>query len=120
MNITIINKRYRLDAEIGRGGLGTIYRAHDLLLDRPVAVKVLSSNGVGTEGRARLLHEARSAARLNHPNIVKMLAAVQEHDQHYLIMEYMPAGSLADRLPRPALLGQPRFYRFGDRQADRP
>lgn len=70
-----IQKRYRLDAEIGRGGLGIIYRAYDLLLDRPVAVKVLSSSDVGSEGRARLLHEARAAARLNHPNIVSIYDA---------------------------------------------
>jgi serine/threonine protein kinase/tetratricopeptide (TPR) repeat protein len=75
LNTTTINNRYHLDTEIGRGGLGTIYRAHDLLLDRPVAVKVLSNSGVGTEGRARLLHEARSAARLNHPNIVSIYDA---------------------------------------------
>lgn len=70
-----IQGRYRLDAEIGRGGLGIIYRAYDLLLDRPVAVKVLSGDEVGPESRARLLHEARAAARLNHPNIVSIYDA---------------------------------------------
>jgi serine/threonine protein kinase len=64
---TLINERYRLDSELGRGGMGTIYRAHDTLLDRDVAVKVLSDTTLNTESRARLLREAQAAARLNHP-----------------------------------------------------
>lgn len=69
---TVINKRYRLDAELGRGGMGVVYRAHDTLLERDVAVKVMSAAALGSKGRARLLHEAQSAARLNHPNIVSV------------------------------------------------
>jgi serine/threonine protein kinase len=67
---TLLHGRYRLDAEIGRGGMGVVYRAHDTLLQRDVAVKVLSSAALGTEGRARMLHEARAAAQLRHPNII--------------------------------------------------
>ena len=59
---TLLKGRYRLDAELGRGGMGTVYRAHDTLLDRDVAVKVLSATGLGTEGRVRLLREARAIA----------------------------------------------------------
>jgi len=55
---TLLNERYRLDAEIGRGGMGVVYRALDTLLERYVAVKVLSATTLGAEGRARLLHEA--------------------------------------------------------------
>jgi serine/threonine protein kinase len=50
--------------------MGVVYRAHDTLLERPVAIKVMSAATLDTEGRVRLLHEARSAAGLNHPNIV--------------------------------------------------
>ncbi len=71
---TLLN-RYHLDAELGRGGMGAVYRAHDSLLDRAVAVKVLSASDLGTEGRARLLREAQAAARLNHPNIVTVYDA---------------------------------------------
>ncbi len=71
----MLQDRYRIDAELGRGGMGVVYRAHDTLLDRDVAVKVLSEAGLGTEGRARLLHEARAAARLDHPNIVSIYDA---------------------------------------------
>jgi predicted ATPase len=71
----LLQGRYRLDAEIGRGGMGVVYCAHDTLLGRDVAVKVLSAAELGTEGRARLLREARAAAGLNHPNIVSVYDA---------------------------------------------
>jgi eukaryotic-like serine/threonine-protein kinase len=71
----LLNDRYRMDAELGRGAMGAVYRAHDTLLDRDVAVKVLSSAMWSAEGRDRLLREARSAARLNHPNIVSVYDA---------------------------------------------
>ncbi|MEK7328400.1 MAG: AAA family ATPase, partial [Chloroflexota bacterium] len=66
---------YRIESELGRGGMGVVYRAHDTLLDRAVAVKVLSDSGLGTEGRARLLREAQAAAKLDHPNIVSVYYA---------------------------------------------
>src|SRR6476619_6570722 len=67
---TILRDRYRLDSELGRGGMGTVYRATDLELQREVAVKVLAATSQTSEARERLLREARSAAALNHPHIV--------------------------------------------------
>ena len=55
--------------------MGIVYKAHDTLLKRAVAIKFLNTAGVGTEGKARLLQEARAAARLNHPNIVSVYDA---------------------------------------------
>src|SRR3990172_12689680 len=66
-----LHDRYRLDDELGRGGMSIVYRAYDLLLDRPVAVKVLQAARENS-GWKRILSEAQSAARLNHPNIVSI------------------------------------------------
>lgn len=68
---TLLN-RYHLEAELGKGGMGTVYRAHDTLLDRDVAIKVLADPGLGSTGRTRLMSEARAVARLNHPNIISI------------------------------------------------
>src|SRR3972149_11638968 len=70
MSGDLLNGRYRLDEELGRGGMSVVSRGWDTLLDRPVAVKLLTTIGPGHEGWQRILAEARSAARLNHPNIV--------------------------------------------------
>jgi non-specific serine/threonine protein kinase len=92
---TLINERYRLDSELGRGGMGTIYRAHDTLLDRDVAVKVLSDTTLNAESRARLLREAQAAARLNHPNIVSVHDAGEaEPAMPYIVMELVEGEAL--------------------------
>jgi tetratricopeptide (TPR) repeat protein len=91
------NDRYRLDAEIGRGGMGTVYRGHDLLLERDVAVKVLSGTDLGTEGRARLLGEARAAAQLNHPNLVTVYDVDEADGAPFIIMEWVDGESLYAR-----------------------
>jgi tetratricopeptide (TPR) repeat protein len=90
----LLNERYRLDVELGHGGMGTVYQAHDMLLDRDVAVKVLSSQALGAEGRARLLHEAQAVARLNHPNIVKVYDAGTAEGLSFIVMELLSGDSL--------------------------
>ena len=96
---TLLSERYHLDAEVGRGGMSIVYRAHDTLLERPVAVKVMSGAALGTEGRARLLHEARAAARLNHPNIVSVYDAGEADGSPFIVMELVEGQSLHDRRP---------------------
>ncbi len=96
---TFLNDRYRLEAEIGRGGMGVVYRAHDTLLDRHVAVKVLSEAVLDSGGRARLLQEARAAAQLNHPNIVSVYDAGEAGDSPYVVMELVEGGSLHSHRP---------------------
>ena len=71
----LLNDRYRLDESLGGGGMGTVYRGYDILLQRPVAVKVLTISGIGAVTRERMLREAQAAARLNHPNIVAIYDA---------------------------------------------
>lgn len=96
---------YRLDARIGRGAAGTVYRAVQLSLDRPVAFKILSPRvGQTDDARERFLAEARAAARLNHPNVVEVHDAGREGDLSYLVMEYLPGGSLEDHRLRSGLL----------------
>lgn len=91
---SLIVQRYRIDAEIGHGGMGTIYRAHDSLLDRDVAIKVLTSSKLGTDGRARLLHEAQAVARLAHPNIVTVYDAGETEGMPFIVMELANGKSL--------------------------
>jgi predicted ATPase len=93
----LLLKRYRLDAELGRGGMGVVYRSHDTLLDRDVAVKFLSATGLASEGRARLLHEAQAVAQLNHPNIVGVYDvgfADEAEREPFIVMELVEGESL--------------------------
>jgi predicted ATPase len=94
-----INDRYQLDAEIGEGGMGTVYRAHDLMLERDVAIKLMSNTKLGTEGRARLLHEAQATAKLNHPNIVTVHDAGEIEDSPYIVMELIEGQTLHEIPP---------------------
>src|SRR5574341_1279199 len=93
---TTLQNRYRIDSELGQGGMGVVYRAHDTLLDRAVAVKVRSDSGLGTEGRARLLREAQAAARLDHPNIVSVYDAGETESTPFIVMQLVTGASLRD------------------------
>lgn len=92
-------KRYKIESQLGQGGMGTVYRAHDTLLNRPVAVKVLSAQGLGTEGKARMLAEARAAAKLNHPNIVTVFDAGEVNSIPFVVMELISGQTLRDIPP---------------------
>jgi eukaryotic-like serine/threonine-protein kinase len=95
---TLLNKRYRVEAQLGQGGMGIVYRARDTLLDRDVAVKLLSEDSrLGSQGRARLLREAQAAAQLNHPNVVSIYDAGQANGRPYIVMELVDGESLYDR-----------------------
>jgi ABC-type oligopeptide transport system substrate-binding subunit/predicted Ser/Thr protein kinase len=96
-----LDGRYRLDAELGRGGLGVVYRAHDMLLARDVAIKVLVAAALSDEGRARLLREAQAAARLHHPNIITVYDAREPESGAlrggaYIVMELVEGQTLQD------------------------
>ena len=97
---TVLNNRYRLDRELGQGGMGTVYEAYDLLLDRVVAAKLLVSKSLGTEGKNRLISEARAVAQLNHPNIVSVFDAGEAYDLPYVVMEYIHGESLHAQPPK--------------------
>src|SRR5262245_58342702 len=89
--------RYQIVAEIGRGAIGIVYRALDPVLERTVALKTLDPNlpqEEVAEMRARFVREAKSAGRLNHPNIVTIYDAGMEGDVAYIAMEYLEGQSL--------------------------
>jgi ABC-type oligopeptide transport system substrate-binding subunit len=96
---TILNNRYRLEEELGHGGMGTVHRAFDTTLERDVAVKLVTGYEMETEGRARLLQEAKSIAQLNHPNIVTVHDAGEVDKTPYIVMELIEGSSLHDRPP---------------------
>ena len=86
---------YRIVAELGRGGMGIVYKAHEESLNRFVAIKVLGEHLNEDPGHVeRFLREARSAASLNHPNIVQIYAVSEEDGRHYFAMEYVSGSSL--------------------------
>ena len=68
----VINERYRLDAELGKGGMGVVYRAHDILNDRQAAIKIMSTGGASVSALEQFLREARVMAMLDHPHIVSV------------------------------------------------
>ena len=95
-----LNDRYRIVSRIAGGGMGEVYRGHDLLLDRPVAVKVLQpALAADPELVDRFRLEARAAARLTHPNVVGVYDWGAEDDlTYYMVMEYVPGTDLRDVL----------------------
>src|SRR5215813_13533683 len=95
---TTLRQRYRLDSEIGRGGMGIVYRATDLELMREVAVKVVSDTG-SSDARQRLLREARAAAALNHPYIISVYDVGEAQGLPFFVMELVDGPSLAKSRP---------------------
>ncbi len=106
MEPTLLNRRYRLLSLIGTGGMATVYRAHDLLLDRHVAVKFLREPYASDPAfRRRFLEEARAAARLEHPNIVGIHdVGEDEQGRPYIVMELVEGEDLKTLIRRAAPL----------------
>jgi len=99
---TLAAGRYRVERELGHGGMATVYLAHDEELGRPVAVKLLPERLADDDSfRARFLREARLAGRLSHPNVVRVYDAGEADGRPFIVMEYVPGTSVAEsgRLP---------------------
>ncbi|TSE02071.1 serine/threonine protein kinase [Skermania sp. ID1734] len=99
----LVAGRYRLQAKLGGGGMGTVWLAHDKLLDRDVAIKqITSTTGLGTEAatrlRNRVLHEGRTAAKLSHHHAIAMYDVALDGGEPWLVMEHLPSRSLAQAL----------------------
>ena len=93
--------KYSLETELGRGGMGIVYLALDVQLDRPVALKVLPQHlSKNPDLRARFLREARTAAKLSHPNIVPIHSVDEEGDYVFFAMAYIAGETLGERVAR--------------------
>jgi eukaryotic-like serine/threonine-protein kinase len=92
---------YEVLSQIGAGGMGEVYQAHDTKLGRDVAIKVLlEAFAHDTERLARFQREAKMLASLNHPNIATIHGLEESNGTHYLIMELVPGETLADHIKR--------------------
>ncbi|TDI48705.1 MAG: serine/threonine protein kinase [Acidobacteria bacterium] len=94
---------YDLLEELGRGGMGVVYRARDTKLGREVAIKVLPETFANASRRARFAREAKLLASLNHPNIAAIYGLEESDGVHYLVLELVPGQTLADKLKHGAL-----------------
>ena len=99
-----LSDRYRVKAELGTGGMATVYLADDVKHRRQVAIKVLKPEISAVIGRERFLREIEIAARLNHPHIVPLFDSGAVGDLLYYVMPYIPGESLRARLQREAQL----------------
>jgi serine/threonine-protein kinase len=96
-----LNGRYRLDAQIGAGGMSTVYRAFDVTLERRVAVKLMHREiASDSDQLERFRREARSVAQLSHPHIVGVIDAGEEDGRPYIVFEYVEGETLKDRIRR--------------------
>jgi eukaryotic-like serine/threonine-protein kinase len=95
----LVESRYQVERELGRGAMSTVYLARDHELERPVALKVLDDRVAGDDGlKERFVREARLAASLSHPNVVTIFDTGQDEGRPYIVMECVDGRTLAERL----------------------
>src|SRR6201990_2586858 len=96
-----LNGRYRLDAQIGAGGMSTVYRAFDTVLERQVAIKLMHREiASDSDQLERFRREARAVAQLNHPHVVGVIDAGEDSGTPYIVFEYVEGETLKDRIRR--------------------
>jgi eukaryotic-like serine/threonine-protein kinase len=101
LSVETLGGRYEVERMLGRGGMATVYLARDEALQRLVALKVLAAGLRGDDPfRDRFLREARLAARLSHPNVVRVYDVGEAGGRPYIVMEYVAGETVADLLPR--------------------
>jgi eukaryotic-like serine/threonine-protein kinase len=120
MNVlgTLLGGRYRLDAQIGRGGMSTVYRAFDIVLERPVAIKLMHREiASDSDQLERFRREARSVAQLNHPHIVTVIDAGEEPAEDggstpYIVLELVDGETLKELIRRQGPLDAPQALAY--------
>ena len=96
-----LNGRYRLDAQIGYGGMSTVYRGFDNVLERSVAVKLMHGEiAADSDQLERFRREARAVAQLSHPHVVGVIDAGEDEGHPYIVFEYCDGETLKDRIRR--------------------
>ena len=94
---TLLSEKYRIDRLIAFGGMGAVYKGHDITLDRPIAIKALQRKFNLDNDLIRRFHrEARATASLDHPNIIPVHAVGTENDIHYFVMKYVQGTTFGD------------------------
>src|SRR4051812_37233431 len=97
----LLSGRYRLENELGSGGCATVYRAHDVTLERVVAIKVMQPNRSGQQNELeRFRREARAVAQLSHPNIVNVIDAGEDQGRSYIVFELIEGETLKEKIRR--------------------
>ncbi|HWT54506.1 MAG TPA: serine/threonine-protein kinase, partial [Rhodocyclaceae bacterium] len=114
--------RYEITEILGRGAMGVVYKAHDPLIDRAVAIKTISYAGLtpaeSKDFEQRFFLEAKSAGRLNHPNIVTIHDVGHSEEQAYIAMEFLVGKSLRDIIDSGVVLPASRMARYAYSVAD--
>ncbi|HLG05346.1 MAG TPA: protein kinase [Gemmatimonadales bacterium] len=113
-----LGERYRIEGELGAGGMATVYRAHDLKHDRPVALKVLRPELAAVIGADRFLHEIKTTANLQHPHILPLHDSGEAAGLVYYVMPYVEGESLRERLTREHQLSVDDAVRIAREVAD--
>jgi eukaryotic-like serine/threonine-protein kinase len=114
LSVQSVAGRYEVERTLGGGGMAVVYLARDGELGRPVALKVLAENlADDAELRQRFVREARLAARLSHPNVVRVYDAGEEDGRPYIVMECVDGESLAELLRREGALAADRVAELG-------
>lgn len=97
----ILDNRYKILEKVGTGGMASVYKAQDILLDRIVAVKILHSKyGNDHDFVVRFRQEAQAAAKLSHPNIVNIYDVGYDENVHYIVMEFVRGETLKEYIEK--------------------